>query len=96
MNNTVVVEAKHEEKTSDGRSYATQSFNQSFSLPAGVDPETVKSSLSKQGNAKNCIYLLTTELEKKTNFFSQSMHFVAICSFSPILTGIKIFLQYLM
>lgn len=49
VDNTVIVEAKHEEKTSDGRSSSTQSFSQSFSLPAGVDPDTVKSALSKQG-----------------------------------------------
>merc|ERR1719400_419524 len=49
VDNTVIVEAKHEEKTSDGRSCSTQSFSQSFTLPAGVDPDTVKSGLSKQG-----------------------------------------------
>jgi len=49
VDNTVIVEAKHEEKTSDGRSCSTQSFSQSFTLPAGVDPDSVKSSLSKQG-----------------------------------------------
>merc|ERR1712203_659168 len=49
VDNTVIVEAKHEEKTSDGRSSSTQSFSQSFTLPAGVDPDTVKSSLSNQG-----------------------------------------------
>ena len=49
VDNTVIVEAKHEEKTSDGRSCSTQSFSQSFTLPAGVDPDTVKSSLSQQG-----------------------------------------------
>merc|ERR1712046_108428 len=49
IDNTVVVEAKHEEKTSDGRSYATQSFNQSFTLPRGVNPESVSSSLAKDG-----------------------------------------------
>merc|ERR1712106_226930 len=49
VDNTVLVEAKHEEKTSDGRSYATQSFNQSFTLPRGVNPESVSSSLSKEG-----------------------------------------------
>ena len=47
VNNTVKVEAKHDEKASNGHSYSTQSFNQSFSLPAGVDPETVSSALSK-------------------------------------------------
>lgn len=49
VDNTVVVEASRKEKTSDGRSYSTQSFSQSFTLPAGVDPETVKSSLSAGG-----------------------------------------------
>merc|ERR1719400_106026 len=49
VDNTVIVEAKHEEKTSDGRSCSSQSFSQSFTLPAGVDPDTVKSGLSKQG-----------------------------------------------
>merc|ERR1712107_434757 len=33
IDNNVIVEAKHEEKTSDGRSFSTQSFNQSFNLP---------------------------------------------------------------
>merc|ERR1719278_1571362 len=49
VDNTVIVEAKHEEKTSDGRSCSSQSFSQSFTLPAGVDPDTVKSGLSQQG-----------------------------------------------
>lgn len=49
VENTVVVEAKHQEKTSDGRSFSTQSFSQSFTLPQGVDPEAVKSSLSQNG-----------------------------------------------
>merc|ERR1711902_25936 len=49
VDNNVIVEAKHEEKTSDGRSYSTQSFNQSFNLPRGVNPESVTSSLSKSG-----------------------------------------------
>ena len=49
IDNTVVVEAKHQEKTTDGRSFSTQSFSQSFTLPQGVDPEAVKSSLSQSG-----------------------------------------------
>jgi len=49
VDNNVIVEAKHEEKTSDGRSFSTQSFNQSFALPRGVNPEAVSSSLSKAG-----------------------------------------------
>ena len=46
---TVQVEAKHEEKTSDGASYSTRNFSQSFTLPRGVDPESVASSLSRDG-----------------------------------------------
>merc|ERR1711983_643192 len=49
VDNNVIVEAKHEEKTSDGRSFSTQSFNQSFTLPRGVNPESVTSALSKSG-----------------------------------------------
>ena len=49
VDNNVIVEAKHEEKTSDGRSFSTKSFNQSFALPRGVSPEAVSSSLSKTG-----------------------------------------------
>lgn len=49
IGNTVNVEAKHEEKTSDGHSFSTKSFQQSFTLPRGVNPESVSSSLSKDG-----------------------------------------------
>eukprot|EP00092_Neocalanus_flemingeri_P007651 GFUD01008261.1.p1 GENE.GFUD01008261.1~~GFUD01008261.1.p1 ORF type:complete len:518 (-),score=130.90 GFUD01008261.1:252-1805(-) len=49
VDNTIIVEAKHEEKTTEGRSYSTQSFNQSFTLPKGVNPESVTSALSKEG-----------------------------------------------
>jgi len=49
LDSNVIVEAKHEEKTSDGRSFSTKSFNQSFALPRGVSPEAVSSSLSKTG-----------------------------------------------
>lgn len=49
IGNTVNVEAKHEEKTSDGHSFSTKSFQQSFTLPRGVNPEAVSSSLSKDG-----------------------------------------------
>merc|ERR1712106_191929 len=49
VDNAVIVESKHEEKTSEGRSYATQSLNQSFTLPRGVNPESVTSALSKEG-----------------------------------------------
>merc|ERR1712106_1256278 len=49
VDNAVIVEAKHEEKTTDGRSYSTKSFNQSFTLPRGVNPDLVSSALSKDG-----------------------------------------------
>jgi len=49
VGNAVQVEAKHMEKTSDGRSFSSRNFTQSFSLPKGVNPEDVKSSLSKDG-----------------------------------------------
>jgi len=49
VDNAVIVEAKHEEKTPEGRSYSTQSFNQSFTLPRGVNPDSVTSALSKEG-----------------------------------------------
>jgi len=46
---TIQVEAKHEEKTSDGASSSTRNFSQSFTLPREVDPESVASSLSRDG-----------------------------------------------
>jgi HSP20 family molecular chaperone IbpA len=49
VGNSVQVEAKHMEKTSDGRSFSSRNFTQSFSLPKGVNPDEVKSSLSKDG-----------------------------------------------
>jgi len=49
VGNSVQVEAKHMEKTSDGNSYSSRNFTQSFSLPKGVDPEQVTSSLNREG-----------------------------------------------
>lgn len=49
VGNTVQVEAKHEEKTSGGHSFSSRSFSQSYSLPRGVNPEEVSSSLAKDG-----------------------------------------------
>jgi len=46
---TIQVEAKHEEKTSDGASFSSRNFSQSFTLPREVDPESVASSLSRDG-----------------------------------------------
>merc|ERR1719239_39016 len=48
-NNKIQVEAKHEEKTSNGQSYSTKSFSQSFTLPKGVNPDSISSALSKEG-----------------------------------------------
>lgn len=49
VGNSIQVEAKHMEKTSDGRSFSSRNFSQTFSLPKGVNPDDVKSSLSKEG-----------------------------------------------
>ena len=49
VDDAVIVEANNEEKNSDGRSYSTKSFSQSFNLPRGLDPGTVTSALSKDG-----------------------------------------------
>ncbi len=49
VGNTVHFEAKHEEKTADGHSFTSRNISQSFTLPRGVDPEAVTSSLSKEG-----------------------------------------------
>jgi len=49
VDNTVKVEAKHEEKTASGNSYSTRSFSQSFTLPRGANPDAISSSLSKEG-----------------------------------------------
>lgn len=49
VGNTVHFEAKHEEKTSDGHSFTSKNISQSFTLPRGVDPDLVSSSLSKEG-----------------------------------------------
>ena len=49
VGNTVHFEAKHEEKTSDGHSFSSRNISQSFTLPRGVDPESVSSSMSKEG-----------------------------------------------
>lgn len=49
VGNTVQVEAKHEEKTSDGSSFSSRNFSQSYTLPSGIDPDSVCSSLSKDG-----------------------------------------------
>jgi len=49
IDNTVKVDAKHEEKTGDGHSYSTRSFSQSFTLPRGVNPDSISSALSKEG-----------------------------------------------
>jgi len=49
VDQTVKVDAKHEEKTGDGHTYSTKSFSQSFTLPRGVNPDSISSALSKDG-----------------------------------------------
>lgn len=49
IGNVVQVEAKHEEKTSDGHSFSSRNFSQSFTLPRGSNPEAVTSALAKDG-----------------------------------------------
>ena len=41
--------AKHETKAEGGQSYVSKQFEQRFSLPSGVKPEKISSSLSKEG-----------------------------------------------
>ena len=49
VGDSVHLEAKREEKTSDGHSYSSRNISQSFTLPRGVNPESVTSSLNKDG-----------------------------------------------
>jgi HSP20 family molecular chaperone IbpA len=49
VGNTVQLDAKREEKTSDGHSFSSKNISQSFNLPRGVDPESVTSAMSKDG-----------------------------------------------
>ena len=49
VDDCVVVEANHEDKTVDGKNYSSQCFSQSFNLPHGINPESVTSALSKDG-----------------------------------------------
>ena len=46
---TLIVMAKHETKTESGGSFVSKQFEQRFSLPSGVKPECISSSLSKSG-----------------------------------------------
>ena len=45
----LIVLAKHETKAEGGQSYVSKQFEQRFSLPSGVKPEKISSSLSKDG-----------------------------------------------
>ena len=42
----LIIQAKQESKSSGGKSFVTQQFEQRFTLPTGVDPHEIKSSLS--------------------------------------------------
>ena len=43
----LIVLAKHETKAEGGQSFVSKQFEQRFSLPSGVKPEKITSSLSK-------------------------------------------------
>ena len=43
----LIVLAKHETKAEGGQSFVSKQFEQRFSLPSGVKPERISSSLSK-------------------------------------------------
>ena len=49
VGNVVQFEARHEEKAAGGNSFSSRNISQSFTLPRGIDPETVTSSMSKDG-----------------------------------------------
>lgn len=48
LGNSVQLEAKHEEVAA-GRRFVAKEINQSFTLPKGIEPESVTSSLSRDG-----------------------------------------------
>merc|ERR1711971_1255240 len=50
--NVLVILAKHETQTETGASFVSKQFEQRFSLPSGVKPESIVSSLSKDGHLK--------------------------------------------
>ncbi len=45
----LVILAKHETQTESGGSFVSKQFEQRFSLPSGVKPDAIVSSLSKDG-----------------------------------------------
>lgn len=50
--NVLVIMAKHETQTETGGSFVSKQFEQRFSLPSGVNPEAIVSSLAKDGTLK--------------------------------------------
>merc|ERR1712106_1187880 len=48
----LIILAKQESKSTKGKSFVTQQFEQRFTLPTGVDPHQIKSSLSNTGILK--------------------------------------------
>ena len=48
----MVILAKHETQTETGASFVSKQFEQRFSLPSGVKPESIVSSLAKDGTLK--------------------------------------------
>ncbi|XP_040578901.1 uncharacterized protein [Lepeophtheirus salmonis] len=71
LDNSVHIKAKHEEKTTDGRSSSVRQFSKSYTLPKGVNPESVVSSLSKEG-------ILTVSAPLPTNKLNDSERLVPI------------------
>merc|ERR1711944_96890 len=55
---TLVVLAKHEEKSGDS-SYVTKQFEQRFTLPSGVKSDAISSSLSRDGKPRMGLNLIT-------------------------------------
>ena len=48
-NNTLTVEANHDEKAEDGSKHVVRRFTRKYTLPTGCKPETVTSNLSADG-----------------------------------------------
>merc|ERR1712018_1114709 len=65
VDNKLLVHAKHEENT-DGNSVFRE-YNREFLLPSGTDPESIKSSLSKDG-------ILTVEAPLPQPAITQEKH----------------------
>ena len=84
----LVVLAKHETKDADGgSSYVSKQFEQRFTLPSGVKPEQIASSLSKDG-------VLTIsaprEAAKKTSIGEQEKKIFSFWKASAVIAHIMV------